>query len=93
MKNKPFALRSGMYRLVFLLALIPILAGSCRDKEEAGYPHQLRFITEDYKPFNYMESDQLKGLAPEILEDICTDIGISFKAEVMDWPDAYAAAQ
>lgn len=93
MKNKPFPLRSGMFRLAFIIGLIPVLAGSCNDKKEAGYPHQLRFITEDYKPFNYMESDQLKGLAPEILEDICTDLGISFKAEVMDWPDAYAAAQ
>lgn len=93
MKNKPFALRSGMYRLVFLLGLIPILTGSCNDKKEAGYAHQLRFITEDYKPFNYVESDQLKGLAPEILEEICNGLSIPFEAEVMAWPDAYAAAQ
>ncbi|MDD4069740.1 MAG: hypothetical protein PHF05_04720, partial [Candidatus Izemoplasmatales bacterium] len=56
-----------------------------------------KFYSSGYKiltnlPFNYLENGSLKGLGPDLLKEICNDLGISFSSEVLIWDQAYAKA-
>lgn len=85
-----------MKRILLLITLLSTLIFiQCQKPDSDGqdnYPYSLTFITEQYKPFNYVENDHLTGLAPEILRDICAQLRIPFDAEVLPWDDAYAKA-
>ncbi|NCC74135.1 MAG: transporter substrate-binding domain-containing protein [Sphingobacteriia bacterium] len=80
-------------RLAALLMVIAIVMVACKDKEENRYPHNLDFFTEEYKPFNYSEEGQLKGLGPELLSMICDRLAIPFEVQVLPWDEALAEAQ
>ena len=77
----------------FLLpvAILTTVIGCNKDLETED-SYQLEFITEDYKPLNYIENGSLKGLGPDLLKEICNDIGISYSSEVLSWDQAYAKA-
>ncbi len=82
------------YKLIGTLSVVVlILFSQCKKDEENKYPHQLRFITEDYKPFNYLEESKLTGLAPDLLKEICNKLNIPFEVEVLPWSEGYSAAQ
>lgn len=78
--------------LPFLVALI-LLFSRCDKESQEGYDFDFRFITEEYQPFNYNEDGSLTGLAPELLKEICQDLGIPFEVEVLPWNEGYAALQ
>jgi len=73
------------------LLLLALSLTQCR-KSDAETAYDLRFITEEYEPFNYRNGDRLTGLAPEVLREICDRLGIPFRVEVLPWEDGYAAA-
>jgi len=76
-----------------LLLLSVVISPSCRkEKEPSGYPYSFRFLTEEYQPFNYAENGVLTGLAPEILKQVCAELEIPFRVEVLPWEQAYAEA-
>lgn len=77
---------------VILLTLALVLS-ACKKKDESKYPDDLLFLTEEYAPFNYTEAGQLKGLAPELLSNICDRLDIPFKTKVMPWSDAMIEAK
>ncbi len=60
--------------------------------ETASYPYQFRFLTEEYKPFNYVDKGIQTGLGSEILKSVCTRNNIPFQVEVLPWGDAYNQA-
>lgn len=77
--------------VLFPVAILSIIIGCNKELEtEDSYP--LEFITEEYKPFNYLENGSLKGLGPDLLKEICTDLGIPYSSEVLSWDKAYAKA-
>lgn len=75
--------------ITVLLALVFIQCQKDNSDSDHSYPYSLAFYTEQYKPFNYVENNQLTGLAPEILREICTQLNIPFKAETLPWNEAY----
>lgn len=80
--------------LLYLTAvsfLVPVLSG-CEKKIDT-YPFDFQFITENYAPLNYEENDTLKGLGPDLLRTICTDLNIPFSVEVLPWDEGYEKVQ
>ncbi|MBU0485309.1 MAG: transporter substrate-binding domain-containing protein [Proteobacteria bacterium] len=51
-------------------------------------------IDRDYAPYEFVDMDgQIKGFTPDLLREIGTDAGITFRFIPMDWPDAVAALE
>jgi polar amino acid transport system substrate-binding protein len=65
----------------------------CNKKDEDTYRFAFHFITEDYKPLNYLENDTLKGLAPEVLKQVCLDLHIPYEVDVLPWAEGYQKVQ
>ncbi|MFH0760341.1 MAG: transporter substrate-binding domain-containing protein [Bacteroidota bacterium] len=86
-----------MKKTFLLLSLIAasaiLLFTHCDRKSEEAYRFKFQFITEDYKPLNYLENDTLKGLAPDILRAVCTELNIPFSVQVLPWAQGYSLVQ
>lgn len=76
--------------LIAIATLFMLFLTQCQKGSDNNYPYSLAFYTEQYKPFNYVENNQLTGLAPEILREICIQLDIPFKVEALPWDEAYA---
>lgn len=70
----------------YLFVLIALLFTSC---EKSDNKLDLKFYTENYKPLNYTENGEVKGLAPDLLREICKKIDIEFDVSVLQWEEAY----
>lgn len=81
-----------MKRTLIFLVPILLLFIQCEKKSEDAYHFQFRFLTEQYKPLNYIENDSLTGLAPEVLKEVCAQLNIPFVVNVLPWDEAYALA-
>ncbi len=79
-------------KFLVLITAVLLLFVKCKDKTDDSYPYQFRFLTEEYKPFNYVENGNLTGLAPEILKSVCNRYDIPFEVSVLPWEDAYNLA-
>jgi ABC-type amino acid transport substrate-binding protein len=79
------------------LRLLPLglllLCNGCDKQPQEAYDFDFQFVTEIYKPFNYVESGELTGYAPDLLKEICINLNIPYKVEVMDWETAYGKAR
>ena len=80
-----------------ILSIIPatailILFITCKNNENTGYPFKIKFITENYKPLNYVENSILTGLAPDVLKNICNGLNIPYNVEVLPWSEGYNMA-
>lgn len=82
---KDFPLR--ILAIAFLL-----LVYSCSKTSPESYGFEFHFLTENYKPFNYVESGALTGYAPGLLKEICKNLNIPFRVDVMEWEEAYNKA-
>lgn len=74
------------YRIVLLatlLAAAPAIAVA----------QTLNLLTEDAYPFQYLEKQQLTGMAVEIVNEIFKRAGVARKDELMSWKNAYDRAQ
>lgn len=81
--------------LCLLLLALLALSGCKKDapaESQKNYGFKFQFITENYKPFNYQEGSELKGLAPDILRKICSDLNIPFEVKVLPWDEGYNTA-
>lgn len=85
-----------MKRTLCLLLLVMLALSGCKKdapiEQQKNYGFQFQFITENYKPFNYQEGSELKGLAPDILRHICSDLNIPFEVTVLSWDEGYQTA-
>ena len=86
-----------MKRFLLIIIIFALsLFGGC-DKETPtnntdAYGFKFKFITENYKPLNYQEGTEIKGLAPDVLREICTDLNIPFEVSVLPWEEGYQSA-
>ncbi len=53
---------------------------------------QLKFITEEYAPFNYREDGIASGFSTDLLQAICSEMDLDFNVEFSTWEDAYNIA-
>jgi ABC-type amino acid transport substrate-binding protein len=80
-------------QLNFLLVITLLLLTNCDKSDKKEYHFKLQFITENFAPFNYTEGDNLIGLAPDFLKEICNNLNIPFEVKVMQWDEAYQTSQ
>lgn len=50
---------------------------------------ELTFLTEEYKPLNYAEEGELKGLSVDLVKHICQELNAPCEIELKDWSEAY----
>ena len=74
--------------LVWNLLIIMALLMSCNNDHETKQS-TLKFISEEYKPFNYTENSSPVGVAPNLLKEICKLLNIKFEIEFKDWDQGY----
>jgi len=86
-------MRKSFLPLSLIAASAILLFTQCDKRNGEPYPFTFQFITEEYKPLNYLENDTLKGLAPDLLREICTDLNIPFSVQVLPWDEGYALIQ
>lgn len=70
-----------------------LLLTRCDKKENDAYRFAFHFMTEDYKPLNYVENDTLRGLAPEVLKAVCSELNIPYEVDVLPWAEGYQKVQ
>ncbi|MCX6226410.1 MAG: transporter substrate-binding domain-containing protein, partial [Bacteroidia bacterium] len=76
-----------------LAAILVFLSPGCEKKCDDPYRFQFQFITENYKPLNYVENGSLSGLAPDILKEVCESLNIPFEVKVLPWAEGYDQVQ
>jgi len=86
-------MRKSFLPLSLIAAAAILLFTQCDKRNEDPYPFTFQFITEDYKPLNYLENDTLKGLAPDLLRAVCTELNIPFSVQVLPWGEGYELVQ
>lgn len=86
-------IRINMFFRRFLSLALLIFAFGCENKTSENYDYDFQFVTEIYKPFNYLEDGNVTGYAPDLLKEICHSLDIPFQVSVMDWEAAYGMAQ
>ena len=75
-------------------ALVVLLSTLSWSADMPGRFSQLRILTEDYPPLNYLEEGRLTGASTEILELVYQELGLDMpEIEIMPWPRAYHLAQ
>ena len=78
--------------LAYSLVATCFLSSSCNKDDHDSSQVQLRFISEEYKPFNYTENSKAAGLAPDLLKEICSQLNLECKIEFLPWEEGYHAA-
>lgn len=82
-------MKRNLLNFIFLMTLTLLLSNSCYKDKKSGYPYHLKFITEEFKPLNYVENGYVTGLGPELLKEICYQLDMSFNTEVLPWEEGY----
>ncbi|MGV8094180.1 MAG: substrate-binding periplasmic protein [Mangrovibacterium sp.] len=78
--------------LVYILVSTCFLYQSCNKDDHDSSQIQLRFISEEFNPFNYTVDSKAAGLAPDLLKEICSQLDIAYKIEFLPWEEGYDAA-
>lgn len=78
--------------LTIFAGAILVLFTQCNKKDNNANNYDLKFITENYAPLNYVENSELKGLAPDLLKEICKGLNIPYKVSVLSWEEGYSMA-
>jgi ABC-type amino acid transport substrate-binding protein len=87
------AMKRPVLILNLLFTTIICLFTQCEEKCDDTYRFQFKFITENYKPLNYLEGNSVKGLAPDVLQEICNRLNIPFEVEFLPWDAGYDLVQ
>ncbi|WP_417455003.1 substrate-binding periplasmic protein [Kiloniella sp.] len=58
-----------------------------------GNVNATEFYTEDFPPYNYLEKGELKGIGPNIIRELSSEVGEEPKIRVLPWARAYKYAQ
>ena len=54
---------------------------------------ELQVVTENWRPYNYLEEKEVKGVSTEIVKKVIDRSGIKYKISVLPWARAYKMAQ
>jgi ABC-type amino acid transport substrate-binding protein len=76
-----------LFYFIALFLVFPFV--SCEKEEINRNQPRLRFITEEYNPFNYTDNARITGLAPELLREICSLLEIESTMEVLPWEEGF----
>ncbi len=76
----------------FIAILLLFQFTSCEKEDIHKNQPQLRFISEEYNPFNYTENSEVTGLAPELLREVCRQLQIECNIEFLPWEQGYNEA-
>lgn len=80
-------------RLFLLLIVLALLAGCSGAADQVG-SEQLRLLTEDYPPFNFVAADgQVTGQSTEIVRAIVNEVGGESEIEVLALAEALELAE
>lgn len=53
----------------------------------------IHVVTEELKPFNYLENNQVKGSSTKIVRKVLKEAGLTSSIQVLPWARSYAMAQ
>ena len=67
----------------FLLIIVPIVSSAA----------ELEVVTENWRPYNYLEEGEVKGVSTEIVKKVLDRAGLSYSITVYPWSRAYELAQ
>lgn len=59
----------------------------------AACAQQLKVVTEDWRPYNYLEGGEIKGVSTEIVKQVLAHAGVTYYIGVYPWARAYNMAQ
>jgi polar amino acid transport system substrate-binding protein len=77
-----------------MVAIAVLLSAVAWSADISGQFTQLRILTEDYPPLNYVEDGRVTGASTEILTLVYKELGLELpEIEVMPWPRAYHLTQ
>jgi len=76
-----------------LASILILLFSQCQKETNENYSYEFKFLTENYKPLNYVENSTITGLAPDLLKEICKKLNIPFDVSVLPWDEAYDLAK
>ncbi|MCD2176362.1 substrate-binding periplasmic protein [Rhizobium sp. C1] len=79
-------LRHGLVKALLGAHLSLLAAGLARAEN-------IRFVTETYPPFNYLENGQVRGASADQIKLIMKEVDIPFSIEVMPWARAISEAE
>ncbi len=69
-----------------LMLLLFILSAS-------AFATDLKVVTENWKPYNYEENGEIKGISTEIVKAVLDNAKIPYGIKVYQWTEAYKTAQ
>jgi polar amino acid transport system substrate-binding protein len=73
--------------------LVVLAAAASMGAPAVAFSQTLNLLTEDAYPFQYLEKQQLTGMAVEVVSEVFKRAGIARKDELMSWKDAFDRAQ
>ena len=85
-------MKKRVYLNILMASALLLFFSNCNKNDNAGYPFKFQFITENYKPLNYVDNSNLTGLAPDLLKEICNALNIPFDVKVLPWSEGYNMA-
>ena len=71
------------YLSIFIIVFIPYLTSAS----------ELLVVTENWRPYNFMENDEVKGVSTEIVKKVLDKSGINYTIKVYPWSRSYKMAQ
>ncbi|MDC7217923.1 MAG: transporter substrate-binding domain-containing protein [Spirochaetales bacterium] len=77
-----------MTRLVSILALLLVTAFPTSSAARLA----ITFATQDFYPFSYQESGEIKGPGADIVREVCNEIGVDYTIELFPWRRAISMA-
>ena len=77
-----------------VIVLISFLFTACSKKTVANESQKtkLLFLTEEYAPMNFSKKGKAKGMAVDVVNAICKELGIKSEIKVQIWKEAYHTA-
>lgn len=79
----------NIIKTLLIILTAALFFTACEDDSPKENKTPLRFLTEEYKPFNFIENSKATGLAPDLLKEICSSLNIDCEIEFANWSNAY----
>ncbi len=78
---------SSRYKSSVLIAICTICMTTL------AYAQELKVVTEDWRPYNYSEGNEVKGVSTDIVKAVLDRSGIKYSISVFPWSRTYMLAQ
>ena len=78
--------------ILLCTVVVSLSLEACKKSDDDWSKTTLRFISEEYKPFNFIEDSKASGLAPDLLKVVCAELNMDYKIEFLPWEEGYNEA-